>query len=34
MLDDLVATLDARWPGVLRSRPDIDFCRAMKGQRR
>jgi hypothetical protein len=34
LIDELVAKLDAEWPGVMRSRPDIDFCPAMKGQRR
>ena len=33
LIDELVATLDAEWPGVMRSRPDMDFCRAKKGQR-
>jgi hypothetical protein len=33
LIDDLVAALDAEWPGVMRSRPDINFCRAMKGGR-
>jgi hypothetical protein len=33
LIDELVATLEAEWPGVMRSRPDLDFCPAMKGQR-
>jgi hypothetical protein len=33
LIDALVATLGAEWPGVMRSRPDIDFCPAMKGGR-
>jgi hypothetical protein len=30
LIDDLAATLEAEWPGVLRSRPDLDFCRAAR----
>jgi hypothetical protein len=30
LIDELVAALDAEWPGVMRSRPDIDFCPAWK----
>jgi hypothetical protein len=30
ILDAFVTRLEAEWPGVMRSRPDIDFCRAAK----
>jgi hypothetical protein len=30
VIDALVATLEAEWPDVRRSRPDLDFCRAVK----
>jgi len=29
----LVATLDAEWSGVMRSRPEPDFCGAFKAQK-
>jgi len=30
LVDELAAKLEAEWPGVLRSRPERDFCRAAK----
>ena len=30
MVEQLVATLDTEWPGVMRSRPEPDFCRACR----
>jgi hypothetical protein len=32
-LDQLVAVLEREWPGVVRSRPDPDFCRVLKARR-
>ena len=32
-VEQLVAALDAEWPGVKRSRPEPDFCRALKAQK-
>lgn len=32
-IDQLVAGLDAEWPGVMRSRPEPDFCRVFKAQK-
>ncbi len=33
ILDAFIARLEAEWPGVVSSAPDIDFCRTMKGAR-
>jgi hypothetical protein len=32
-VDQLVAILDAEWPGVMRSRPEPTFCHALKAQK-
>jgi hypothetical protein len=34
LIDELAATLETEWPGVLRSRPDMDFCRTARAQKR
>jgi hypothetical protein len=33
IVDEFISRLEAEWPGVVRSAPDIDFCRVMKGQK-
>jgi hypothetical protein len=33
LIDELAATLETEWPGVLRSRPDMDFCRVARARK-